>query len=690
MPTESPERKPPDKCLICGLLAISVLFAGFAAWMRFSGSQFFYSLFTRPFEGYAFSANATNYRDFFWSAFKSMFSIYAGGYLLCSYVVLLPAIVLLAFAIGKVTAPGAKPFRPAFLKRFRPFVAAIIISVSIVIVAALHFLVLQDYPLTCDEFSYLFQADVLSSGKFYAPSPPYPEHFVFDGIVSNGKWYSKYAIGWPLLLALGKIVNIVALVGSLCAGLSVLLLFLICRRIYGERAGWAAVIIALASPMFTLLGASYFPHTAFGLAVLAFIYALLRLQDEGNEMQHALIGGAALFFAVNIRLSDGVALVMGYFLYLAYALFFARDKERLKKPALVMLLFLVLGGALTLAANYFQTGNALVPGYIIYNPKELMGRESVPYTVYHGMWNFAFALMRIAFWIFPFLGLLAIMGLKKKNLHITFLAILCALFQLVNFAFFGLGSAGFGMRFYYIEYIIIIILASGGIINTACLLSKRKILGGRAFVFSILSLSALCMIFGVYLRQIPPIRNYYTISQRQEQNTLAPADAQSKSIVFIRTSPDVSFSHTSNNWNYRKEKCLRAIFLDPGDNKKLVEALGDRTPFVADWDFEGKRFVVSPYPAGEPSSGDYFAASINYWALPNPSQRNRSEEEFRKATGMPPGSPAALFSLGLYYFKIKNYEKAAGIFGEIVRTCPDNVDARNYLNTCLQKMGKTK
>jgi tetratricopeptide (TPR) repeat protein len=318
-----------------------------------------------------------------------------------------------------------------------------------------------------------------------------------------------------------------------------------------------------------------------------------------------------------------------------------------------------------------------------------LGHESIPYTVFHGLWNFAFALMRLGFWVFPFLGLLGLLGLKSKNPVVLLLAALLLLFQAGVSAFFGLGSAGFGSRFYYVHYLILVILASGGLVHGASFLSRRKLVNGRAFAFVLLLFSSIYMALGVYRAQVPLISSHYSLSRRQEQRLVPPAPSASKSIVFIRTSPGVAMAHTANNWRYREEKCLKALFLDPAENRRLVDALADREPFVADWDFAGKRFVVRPYPPGEPDSWDYYSAGLNYGALLHPMFREKSEKALQMAARMAPGDPSALYGMGLHYFRDGNFEKAAEIFRELIEKAPRREDAYHYLAGSLQQAGKS-
>lgn len=55
-------------------------------------------------------------------------------------------------------------------------------------------------PFIHDEFGYIFQAKIFLAGKLYAPSPCPREAFDFPHIINNGRWYSQYPPGFPMLL----------------------------------------------------------------------------------------------------------------------------------------------------------------------------------------------------------------------------------------------------------------------------------------------------------------------------------------------------------------------------------------------------------------------------------------------------------------------------------------------------------
>src|SRR5262249_28644486 len=65
-----------------------------------------------------------------------------------------------------------------------------------------HFL-LRDGPLTDDESSYRFMAQLLASGRVRADSPPLKLFFDRAFMINDGHLYAAYFLGWPALMAPG-------------------------------------------------------------------------------------------------------------------------------------------------------------------------------------------------------------------------------------------------------------------------------------------------------------------------------------------------------------------------------------------------------------------------------------------------------------------------------------------------------
>jgi hypothetical protein len=136
----------------------------------------------------------------------------------------------------------------------------ILFIVSFSITLASHFFITGHLPPVGDEFCYIFQSDVMAQGKLYETSPPCSAAFHSWSIINDGKWYSKVTAGWPLLLALGRFFHGEFIVNPLLSALSVVLLYLTGKLLLGTEGAFLSVFFAILSPLFFLLGGTYFPH----------------------------------------------------------------------------------------------------------------------------------------------------------------------------------------------------------------------------------------------------------------------------------------------------------------------------------------------------------------------------------------------------------------------------------------------
>jgi hypothetical protein len=96
-----------------------------------------------------------------------------------------------------------------------------------------YFVLTQRYPISGDDYSYMYQAKLFASGKLYAEDPLYdPALPLYDCVETyclkddQGHRFSKYPPGWPALLAVGVKLRVPWLVDPL---LGALLVFLMLR-----------------------------------------------------------------------------------------------------------------------------------------------------------------------------------------------------------------------------------------------------------------------------------------------------------------------------------------------------------------------------------------------------------------------------------------------------------------------------
>src|SRR5690349_12443422 len=103
----------------------------------------------------------------------------------------------------------------------------VVLTLAATIVVALQ--VTERIPHLEDEIAYIFQAQTFARGQLTAPPAPAPSGFFTPFVVTldNLHRVGKYPIGWPLLLALGELVNAGWLVNPILASITIVLIYLL-------------------------------------------------------------------------------------------------------------------------------------------------------------------------------------------------------------------------------------------------------------------------------------------------------------------------------------------------------------------------------------------------------------------------------------------------------------------------------
>jgi hypothetical protein len=135
-----------------------------------------------------------------------------------------------------------------------------------------------------DAVSHLFQARILASGALTVPHPPCPDAFDHEHIVMtyDGRWFTKYTPGHPLLLAAGILSGLLPWMVPLASGAAAVFLMALLRPWIGCVPARAAGLLFVGSPLALLLGGSFMSHTTFLALVLAGGAGLCRLLGERN------------------------------------------------------------------------------------------------------------------------------------------------------------------------------------------------------------------------------------------------------------------------------------------------------------------------------------------------------------------------------------------------------------------------
>lgn len=179
-----------------------------------------------------------------------------------------------------------------------------------------YFVLTQRYPISGDDYSYLYQARLFASGKLYAQDPLYDPALPFYDCVETyclrddqGHRFSKYPPGWPALLAMGVKLRVPWLVNPLLGALLVFLILKYTERQMGEELVRITGLLLMLCFFLCYYAASCRPH----IATAVFVFAAFLLYDAAERRPKPsklwLFGaGALLGYSTMIRYIDWVPL----------------------------------------------------------------------------------------------------------------------------------------------------------------------------------------------------------------------------------------------------------------------------------------------------------------------------------------------------------------------------------------------
>jgi len=220
-------------------------------------------------------------------------------------------------------------------------------------------------PDNIDNIAQLFQAKLFLSGKLYTTPPKHYEFFSFPFLINyQGRWYAHYTPGHVALLALGQMFGAPWLINPLLAGGSLIILYHLARRLYGETTARLSCLLMLFSPFFLDLAGDFFNNMSAMFFSLAFLYYTITGLQEG-KLYHLFLAGLSLGVVANIRPYTGMLIGLPLAFYLLY--YFIRQPKKFLPGLLLMACGLSLPLALLLSYNYLTNGHPLLFGQALHD-----------------------------------------------------------------------------------------------------------------------------------------------------------------------------------------------------------------------------------------------------------------------------------------------------------------------------------
>lgn len=138
-------------------------------------------------------------------------------------------------------------------------------------------------PRIDDGVASLFQARLFARGAATIPLPEMAYFYNMFGVLGFRQgvehWCGMYPPGWPALLTPGVWAGAPWLVNPVLGGLLIVAIGEIGRRLFGERTGRAAALLALPSPFVAVLSGLHLSHVATALFLIGALLGLLKLKE---------------------------------------------------------------------------------------------------------------------------------------------------------------------------------------------------------------------------------------------------------------------------------------------------------------------------------------------------------------------------------------------------------------------------
>ncbi|MFN8597580.1 MAG: glycosyltransferase family 39 protein [Anaerolineae bacterium] len=245
---------------------------------------------------------------------------------------------------------------------------------AFILAAAMAWGVQGGMPQLEDEQANLFQAKVFASGHITAPEPVHPEAFVIPFIVhQNGHVFGKYPPGYPLLLAIGEVIDRGWIINALASALVVLGVYLLGRDLFNHDTGLLAAALGAISPMAFMLSGTLLAHTTAMAELIFFAWGWVRARRvaERHPMRFAVLAGLAIGWATITRPYTSVVIAVPFIVVTLHDLYnHPRDHWR-TYGALVLVALGVM--VIWPVYNFIATGSPTTNTYTLWWPYDKVG-----------------------------------------------------------------------------------------------------------------------------------------------------------------------------------------------------------------------------------------------------------------------------------------------------------------------------
>ncbi|MCE1248899.1 MAG: glycosyltransferase family 39 protein [Firmicutes bacterium] len=583
-------------------LILFLFLMGICIYLRNKYSLFFLNVGTIVFSAVSIFQGYTNHKELLITVVSHIFrEQFLPGFIIAELLLGLGIFLLIIFFEKTGWSVPVESFIRNFYSGKKKVVKLAGALLLIALMTAVFFVYLGGIPVSTDEFAYSFQGDVLKTFRLFAPQPENSDFFQCENIIiKNGKWFAKYTIGFPLLLAAGMLFNAPWLVNPVFAALTLLFIYLLTDLLFGRRSGILAVLMAVLSPFFFLNGAAAFqPHITLGCSLIG-AYYFFWLSVKRENFRYACLGGCFLSLGLLIRPVDSILLGLALTVVVLAELIKSEQRAVVIKNFLLVILFSGIGMLVLMLVNKVQTGDYFRFAFQMYEKKEVWGFGAYGHNIYKALWNLFYDTTRLLIWGAPLLLLSVIYSLYgKEKKHVFYFLFFCLVYNIFYFGWYTVGNYEYGPRYLFSGFLFLLPVAGYGISFFFEKAGSRLVYPSSvrmAFLIGILiySFFASYAVFLPFLNQ--QLNGSLTVVTEKKLNELRAATGKDV-IAFIVGSPENRVKTYTRNFSPpEKNKHLVLLFLEPERNAEILKKYSNRAAFIAYYLPDRKIFNFEPIP----------------------------------------------------------------------------------------------
>ena len=443
-----------------------------------------------------------------------------------------------------------------------------------------YFVLTQRYPISGDDYSYMYQANLFASGKLYAEDTLYNPALPLYNCVETyclrddqGHRFSKYAPGWPALLAVGVKLRAPWLVDPLLGALLVFLMLKYTEQRMGMELVKGTCLLVTLCFFLAYYAGSFRAH----IATAVFVFAAFLLYDAAERRPKPpklwlFVAGALLGYSAMIRYTDWIPLAA----WIGFNL--------LCRKRLADLMLFGIGFGLIASGNLVY--NALLSGDPFRVPAALnRSSDSINDRLMVSWGGLAVTMVRLAnlVWVFP--PALLFVAFWRRYQPSTEVKTYLALFSMnIAIYFFYPASVGGPGPRYFLAYFPFLVLAVVDLYRWIC--HDTSPASRHLWNFAIVSLIACSLVFAA--------KEGYTMYWRRDLERTVRHVGNGKNIFLLKTGTykTVRGDLTRNPPELSSADSLYFSWCDQPERDALLRRFPGRNIFVYEYPGRLKRLSL--------------------------------------------------------------------------------------------------